>query len=115
MAGKTCKVSYKDMEGVRHSVEVHAESVYEASVLALSALSKHEWVENVGAGTRLDIEVIEPNVRHTLMVGQVRSWLDKPAASPAEVVRKKKLKAMLADGAASGRGACSKLPHRRRS
>ncbi len=38
MAGKTCNVSYKDAEGVRHTVEVQAESVYEASVIALSAL-----------------------------------------------------------------------------
>jgi hypothetical protein len=41
-------VTYKDLDGVRHSVEVVAESVYEASVLALSALSKHEWVESRG-------------------------------------------------------------------
>jgi len=39
-------------------IEVTAESAYEASVLALSALSKHEWIENVGPGTRLEIEII---------------------------------------------------------
>jgi hypothetical protein len=72
MAGKRCKVTYKDLEGVIHSVEVTAESVYEASVLALAALSKHDWIESVGPGTRLEIQVIEPGVeaeiaRHLIM------------------------------------------------
>jgi hypothetical protein len=48
--GQAVQVTYKDLEGVFQSVEVTAESVYEASVLALSALSKHEWIENVGPG-----------------------------------------------------------------
>jgi hypothetical protein len=94
--GKACRVTYKDLEGVRHTVEVTAESVYEASVLALSALSKHEWIENIGPGTRLDIQILEPNVTHTLMVAQLRTWLDRPTTNPADLLKKKKLKALLA-------------------
>ena len=96
MAGKNCRVVYKDLEGVRHSVEVTAESVYEASVLALSALTKHEWVENVGPGTRLEIQVIDPGVTHVLQVAQLRQWLDGPARSPADVIKRQKLRALLA-------------------
>jgi hypothetical protein len=66
------------------SVEVVAESVYEASVLAPSALSKHEWIESVGPGTRLDIQIIEPNVTHTLLVAQLKQCLDRPPMSPAD-------------------------------
>ena len=89
-------LTYKDLDGVFHSVEVTAESVYEASVLALSALSKHEWIESVGPGTRLEIQVLEPGVTHLLLVAQLRQWLDQPTTSPAESVRKRKLKALLA-------------------
>ena len=89
-------MTYKDLEGVFHSVEVTAESVYEASVLALSALSKHEWIENVGPGTRLEIQIMEPGVTHLLLVAQLRAWLERPTASPAEMVKKQKLKALLA-------------------
>jgi hypothetical protein len=96
MPGKACRVVYKDLDGVRHCVEVVAESVYEASVLALSALSKHEWIESVGPGTRLDIQIIEPNVTHTLLVAQLKQWLDRPATSPADSVKKRKLKELLA-------------------
>ena len=96
MPPKTCRVSFKDLEGVRHSVDVSAESVYEAAVIALSSLSKSTWVENVGPGTRLDVQIIEPGVTHMLLVAQLRHWLDRPARSPAEMVQKQKLKGLLA-------------------
>jgi hypothetical protein len=96
MPGKTCKVTYKDLEGVRHTVEVVAESVYEASVLALAALTRHEWVDNVGPGTRLDIQIVEPNVTHTLLVAQLRQWLDRAPTRPADSVKRQRLKGLLA-------------------
>lgn len=96
MSGKACRVTYKDFEGVRHSVDVVAESVYEAGVLALASLSKHEWVEHVGPGTGLDIQVIEPNVTHTLLVAQLKQWLDRAPTSPAETLKKRRLKDLLA-------------------
>jgi hypothetical protein len=96
MAGKVCKVTYKDLDGVRHTVDVTAESVYEAAALALAALAKHEWVDTVGPGTRLDIEIVEPNVTHTLLVAQLRQWLNRPTTSPTDALKKKKLKELLA-------------------
>jgi len=35
-----CVVSYLDIDGLRHSVEVDAESLFEAAVLGLCAFSK---------------------------------------------------------------------------
>jgi len=96
VSGKSCRVSLKDVDGVRHTVEVTGESVYEAAAQALAALSKTDWVHEVGPGTRLDIEIIEPPVTHTLLVGQLRAWLNRPPASPAEAARKQKLKALIA-------------------
>lgn len=37
-----CTVFFLDLDGVRHSVEVEAEGLYEASVLGLCAFRKHE-------------------------------------------------------------------------
>jgi hypothetical protein len=77
-------------------VEVEAASIYEASVLALSAFSNHEWIEAVGPGTRLEIQVMEPVATHMLFVAQLRQWLDAPARNPADVIKKQTLKALLA-------------------
>ena len=37
-----CIVSFVDLDGIRHSVEVEAEGLYEASVLGFCAFRKHE-------------------------------------------------------------------------
>jgi len=50
-----CIVSFVDLDGLRHSVEVQAKRLYEAAVLGLAAFKKHEW--QPGAMAQLDVEV----------------------------------------------------------
>ena len=96
MSGKPCRVSFTDLEGVRHSVELTADSLYEAAVLGLRALRKSAWVEAVGPGTRLEIQVMEPAAVHVLLVAQLMRWLDGGGTNPADLVKKKRLKELLA-------------------
>jgi len=39
---------------------------------------------------------MEPSATHMLLVAQMQAWLNAPARSPAEVIKKQKLKALLA-------------------
>ncbi len=64
MPGKHCRVSFKDLDGIRHAVEVEADSLYEAPVPRLKPLKRSDWVEIIGAGTRIDIGVLAPPVQH---------------------------------------------------
>jgi hypothetical protein len=58
-------VTITDSRGIKHSVEVTAESLFEAGVLAIGTLRKAGWIEeSPGPGTRLEIEVREPSVTH---------------------------------------------------
>lgn len=50
MHGKSCRVSLTDLDGVKHQVEVEAESLYEAAALGLKALKNGSWVADIGAG-----------------------------------------------------------------
>ena len=95
MAAKACRVSFKDVSGVRHAVEVQADSLYEAAVLGLRALKRSDWIDQVGVGTRIDIEVLEPPVHHFLMYGQLKNWLEGGATNPAELLKRKRLKELL--------------------
>src|SRR5947207_3831157 len=63
-----CTVSFVDLDGIRHSVEVEAEGLYEASVLGLCAFRKHEI--EPGGLTQLEVEV-RSSVKHTLTVIKV--------------------------------------------
>jgi hypothetical protein len=95
MSLRTCEVSFKDHLGVRHAVEVSAESLYEAVVLAIKTFRADPWLERVGPGTTLDIEVREPATKHSVTLAQVERWLASASSSPNETSKKNKLKTLL--------------------
>ncbi len=87
-----CIVSYLDISGVRHAVEVNAESLFEAAVLALRTFKQHNC-EPTGL-SKLEIE-IRSSVMHTIPVSKVHTWLTAGARSPKEAVMKERLRALL--------------------
>jgi len=94
MALRACTVSFQGVSGVRHSVELEAETLFEAVVIAVSRFQKDIWGEAVGNGTPLEVEVREPSTKHFLTLQQVERWLAS-GGSTAEVSTKAKLKMML--------------------
>jgi hypothetical protein len=93
---RTYTVSFTGSSGVRHSVEVTAESIYEAAALGVSALKNSGWVDAIAPGTELEIQVREPATCHRLTVQQIRRWCDGVAVSPDETLKKRRLKQLLA-------------------
>jgi hypothetical protein len=93
VALRRCRVSFTGPSGVRHSVEVTAEPIYEAAALGAEA----QWLGRRDApGTELDVQVREPVTSHRLTVQQIRSWCDGVAVSPDETLKKRRLKQLLA-------------------
>lgn len=88
----TCVVSYADMDGLRHSVEVTAEGLYEAAVMGIAAFRKHDLTP---AGlTQLEIEV-RSTITHAVTVQKVQQWLERGVMSPKEAVLKERLRALI--------------------
>ncbi len=98
MANRLCSVTLVDPAGVRHTVEVSAESVFEAAALALAAMKRENWIPGPGRAARLEVSVLEPVVKHTVSVERVLRWLDGVTTSPNELLRKERLKALLLPG-----------------
>jgi hypothetical protein len=48
MSLRSCRVINRDTEGIEHSAEVTAESLYEAVALGLRAIRQCAWVEGAG-------------------------------------------------------------------
>ena len=90
---KTCTVSFRDSDGVQHSVEVGAETLYEAAVLALKSFRDHECAP--GPAARLAVEVKSPSVTHTVVAHKIEEWLDGGARSPKEAIEKRRLRQLL--------------------
>ena len=82
----------KDVQDIEHSVEVTADSLYEAVATALAALQKDSWVGELGQGfTTITVLVQQPPVKHELKMKDLVTWLGRQGRSPAEVTPKQKL------------------------
>jgi hypothetical protein len=87
-----CFVSYLDLSGIRHQVEVDAGSMYEAAALAVKAFRDHDC--EPGPLSQLEIE-IRTSVTHTLTVKKLREWLNGGAKTPRDVVMKDRLRELM--------------------
>jgi hypothetical protein len=88
-------VTVTDGSGVRHTAEVSAESLFEAAAMGLAVLKKDGWTNPVGAAARLEVEVRETVVKHTVTVMQIERWLQGATTSPNKRVRKDRLRVLL--------------------
>ena len=95
MPPRSCTVSFIGPAGIRHSVDVTAQSLYEAAALGLSLLRKQDWSEPIAPGTQLEVRVREPATTHTVPVLQIQRWCDGVAVSPDEVLKRQRVKQLL--------------------
>ncbi len=87
-----CSVSYLDTEGLRHTVEVQAESLYEAAVLAMRTFKEHHC--EPGPISKLEVE-IRSSVTHTVTPKKIHEWLNGGSKTPKEAVMKERLRGLL--------------------
>jgi hypothetical protein len=90
---RACSVSFTDHEGIRQSVNVQAETLYEAVAVAM-AFGEHRCLP--GPTRQMEVKARSPSVTHTVSVAKVREWLGASAKSPREKIVKERLKGMMA-------------------
>jgi hypothetical protein len=96
MPVRRCLVSFVDVRGVRcHTADVEAESLFEAAVLGVQRFRADPWIERLGRGVVLDVEVREPGNKHSISLQQVERWLDGATTNPNEATKKARLKMIL--------------------
>lgn len=87
-----CIVSYVDVEGLRHAVEVEAESLYEAAALAVRTFRQHDCTP--GELSKIEVEV-RSSITHTVTLKKIHSWLQGGARSPKEAITKERLRDLI--------------------
>src|SRR5436305_9618332 len=95
MPTRNCTVSFVGTSGVRHGVEVEADSLYEAAVKAIARFREDPWMEQVGTATTLDIDIREPAAKHAVTLKQVEAYLASTSTSPHVASKKVRLKMLL--------------------
>jgi hypothetical protein len=94
---RTCKVSVTDMRDVEHSIDVTAETLYEAVAAALAVLQQDSWVGEIPQGLNtVGVLVQQPPVKHEVKMKNSLSWLGRPGGSPAEVALRERVRKLLA-------------------
>lgn len=88
----TCVVSYLDISGIRHTVEVEAESLYEAAALAVKAFRHHDC-EPRGLA-KLEVE-IRTSIIHTLTIKRLEEWLAAGTRTPKDAILKDRLRQLV--------------------
>jgi hypothetical protein len=94
-----CRVSYRDLEGIEHSVEVTADSLYEAVALAVDRFRRDDaWaICPPGPGCQLQVRVIPDSpITHTVSLKKVETFaLHGTAAGPKDILRKERIRQLL--------------------
>ena len=88
-----CEVSFRDSEGISHSVGVVASSLFEAEDLALVRFRRAGLSDSAfGPTTRLRIAARPPADARAVTVARVQAWLDSNGKSPREHALKARLR-----------------------
>lgn len=101
MPVRSCKVTIEDMNGVRHTVDVTAASLYEAVALGMAAIRTDEWVTGIAQGLNpVTVQVTNVSVKHEVKLIDFTKWLDRAGGSPREMTDRKRIREILGMGKA---------------
>src|ERR1700688_4381504 len=85
MAVRTCRVTCRDAQGVEHTAQVTAQSLFEAVAQALRIFREHDWSDDPNSGSASVVVTIkEPEVEHRVRIKDFRTWLESAPKGPAE-------------------------------
>ena len=95
--GTRCRVSYLDSRNIEHSVDVTADSLFEAAAVAVRAFRDAALIDELPvAGTELRIAVLPLPVEHRVRLQRVEQWAQTGTVkSPVEMLRRERVRELL--------------------
>lgn len=96
MAVRSCRVTCRDPQGVEHTVQVTAQSLFEAVAQALHIFREHDWSDDPSSGSGSVVVTIKTaEVEHRVRIRDFQRWLESAPRSPAEMALKRRLREIL--------------------
>jgi len=96
MSLRACRVTICDMEGIKHTVEVTASSLYEAVALGLVAIRDQDWAGEIAEGLNtVDISVTTVPVMHSVRMQDFNKWLSQKGGTPNDISQRKHIRQIL--------------------
>src|ERR1700732_1413940 len=96
MSVRSCRVTIWDLDGISHTVEVTAATLYEAVAQGLAAVRENEWVAGIAQGLNVvKVSVADVRVEHEVKLMDFTKWLEKPGGSPREMSDRQRVRSIL--------------------
>lgn len=96
MPVRSCRVTIKDLDGVKHTVEVTAETLYEAVALGFVAIRGNDWVTGIAQGTNtVQVAVVDVPIEHYVKIQDFHAWLERDTGAPKEISKRTRIKRIL--------------------
>jgi hypothetical protein len=84
------------MDGVAHTVEVTAATLYEAVAQGLAAIRRNDWVAGIAQGVNVvKVSVADVRVEHEVKLMDFTKWVDRTGGSPREMSDRQRIRAIL--------------------
>jgi hypothetical protein len=96
MSVRSCRVTIRDTEGIEHTAEVTAESLYEAVALGLRAIRQCAWAEDIGQNFTIRVLARDTPVEHSVEFRAFQKWLEQQGRSPRETTARARVREILA-------------------
>ena len=92
-------MSYADLDGLVHAIEVEAESLYEAVALAVAEFREDDINQSMSAAmTEFIVSVYRNSMEHRIRLNQVSRWaLHTVKDGPAGIVKRQKVRTLLGE------------------
>lgn len=96
-----CRVSFTDTEKTNHSVEVEADSLYEAVALAVAEFREDPLlVTYPSAMTEFTVAVLRNPTEHRIRLSQVSKWAEHTTKDgPAGITKRQRVRTLLGEKA----------------
>jgi hypothetical protein len=96
MPVRSCRVTIQDMDGVSHTVEVTAATLYEAVAQGLAAIRGNDWVAGIAQGLNVvKVSVADVRVEHEVKLMDFTKWVDRTGGSPREMSDRQRIRSIL--------------------
>src|ERR1700691_5022420 len=95
MAVRACRVTCRDADGVEHTAQVTAQSLFEAVAQALRVFREHDWSDDPSGSASLVVTIKPAEVEHRVRIKDFQSWLESAPKGPAEMALKRRLREIL--------------------
>ena len=91
-----CRVSFTDSEGIPHTVEVQAESLYEAVAFAVAEFRSDLLTAAPGPMTEFTVSIQRPAIEHRIRLSQVSKWAEgSTREGPVGITKRQRVRALL--------------------